>query len=122
MRLLLDAHVDPAVAVAMRERGHDVVSVLERGPEVYQAADDELLLLGAAEGRALVTRNIRDFVLLHARWAGREQSHAGIILVHARTIAEGDRGGEIRALDRLLRDHSGSTDLSDSLGWLEPAG
>jgi len=122
MRLLLDAHFDPAVAVALRQRGHDAVSVLERGPDVYQASDGELLSLAAIERRAFVTRNIRDLTLLHAMWAGRERSHAGITLVHGKTIAEGDRGGEIRALDRFLRDHPGPDDFADMLVWLQPVG
>jgi len=122
MRLLLDAHFDPAVAEALRDRGHDAVSALERGPDVYQASDAELLALAAGERRAFVTRNIRDFVFLHAMWAGREQSHAGIILVHGKAIPEGDRGGEVRALDQLLRGRPGPDDLADTLVWLQSAG
>ncbi len=121
MRLLLDAHFDPAVALALRDRGHDVVSVLELGPAVYQAFDFELLELAGAKRRAFVTRNIRDFVLLQATWAGQERSHAGIVLVHGKTIPEGGRGGEVRALDRLLQEHPGPEDLADILVWLQPA-
>lgn len=115
MRLLLDAHLDPTVAQALRERGHDVVSVLELGPDRYQDSDAELLAFASTEGRAVVTRNIRDFVLLHGIWAGEERSHAGIILIHARTIPEGDRGAEIFALEDLLQRHPQPGDLADTL-------
>ena len=118
MRLLLDAHFDPAVAQALRERGHDAVSVLELGPDVYQASDTELLAIASAEQRTFVTRNIRDFVLLHAMWVGRERSHAGIVLVHAKAIPEGDRGAEIRALENLLKTHARAADLAEALVWL----
>lgn len=118
MRLLLDAHFDPAVAEVLRERGHDVVSVLDLGPDRYQASDAELLAFANAERRAVVTRNVRDFVLLHGLWAGEERSHAGIILVHARTIPEGDRGAEILALEDLLQTHPQPEDLTDALLWL----
>jgi len=118
MRLLLDAHFDPAVAEVLRERGHDVDSVLDLGPDRYQASDAELLAFASAERRALVTRNVRDFVLLHGFWAGEERSHAGIILVHARTIPEGDRGAEILALGDFLQTHPQSEDLTDALLWL----
>src|SRR3989304_2909333 len=99
MRLLREAHFDPAVARTLRERGHDVVAAVDLGPEVYQASDAELLEFAAAESRALVTRNVRDFVLLHAEWL--------------------ERGAEIRALERLLRQPP-AVDLADSLIWLRP--
>ncbi len=118
MRLLLDAHFDPAVAEAPREHGYDVVSVLDLGPDRYQASDAELLAFASVERRAIVTCNVRDFVLLHALWAGEERSHAGIVLVHARTIPEGDRGAEILALEDLLHTHPQPEDLTDTLLWL----
>lgn len=118
MRLLLDAHFDPAVAQALRERGHDVASVLDLGPDQYQASDAELLAFASVERRAVVTRNVRDFVLLHALWAGQERSHTGIVLVHARTIPEGDRGAEILALEEFLHTHPDPEDLADTLSWL----
>ena len=120
MRLLLDAHFDPTVARGLRERGHDVVSAVDLGPDVYQAADAEMLAFAATEGRALVTRNIRDFVRLHAAWLGQERSHAGIVLVHARTIPEGDRGAEIRALEGFLQQPP-AADFTDTLVWLRPS-
>lgn len=119
MRLLLDAHFAPAVAQALRDRGHDVASVLELGPDLYQASDAELLTYASAERRALVTRNVRDFVLLHGSWTAQERSHAGIVLVHVRTIPEGDRGAEIRALEDLLQAHPKPEDLEDTLLWLQ---
>lgn len=118
MRLLLDAHFDPTVAQVLREQGHDVILVLELGADLYQAADAELLTFASAQQRAVVTRNIRDFVLLHAIWAGQERTHAGIVLIHARTIPEGNRGAEIGALESLLQAHPGSEDLVDTLLWL----
>ena len=118
MRLLLDAHFDPAVAQTLGQRGHDIVSVLDLGPDLYQGSDAELLAFAGTERRAFVTRNIRDFVLLHAIWVGHERAHAGIVLVHAKTISEGDRGAEIRALENLLKLHPRPGDLADTLVWL----
>lgn len=117
MRLLLDAHFDPGVARTLRERGHDVMSALELGPDIYQAADADLLGYALTERRAVVTRNVRDFVLLHTAWMASERSHAGIILVHAKTVPEGDRGAEIRALDQLLQPGD-PNELTDALIWL----
>ncbi len=118
MRLLLDAHLDRVVARALREHGYDVISVVEIGSDLFQAPDAEILAFASAERRAFGTRNIRDFVLLHAMWLGQERSHAGIVLVHARNIPEGDRGREIRALENLLQSHPKTEELADTLLWL----
>lgn len=122
MRLLLDAHFDPTVARVLREHGHAGVSVLDLGPDRYQASDLDLLEFASVERRALVTRNVRDFILLHALWAGAERTHAGIVLVHARTIPEGNRGAEIRALEDLLQTHRHAEALADTLVWLPARG
>jgi predicted nuclease of predicted toxin-antitoxin system len=119
MRLLLDAHFDPAVAQALRERDHDVASIQEFGPDVYQATDAELLAYASAEGRVFVTRNVRDFIRLNAVWSAQERAHAGIVLVHAKTIPEGDRGAEIRAMETLLEAYPESADLEDTVLWLQ---
>ncbi|MBI4277518.1 MAG: DUF5615 family PIN-like protein [Armatimonadetes bacterium] len=121
MRLLLDAHFDPHVAKALRARGHDVISLLDLSPETYEAGDVEVLELAARSRRAVVTRNIRDFVLLHRLWMGRESRHWGVVLIHANTIREGDRGAEIRALVSLLKAHPRDGALQDELVWLSRA-
>jgi predicted nuclease of predicted toxin-antitoxin system len=117
-RLLLDAHFDPAVARALRERGYEVRAAFELRPEVYQLSDEELLAHATASDSALVTRNIRDFVWLHQAYLATDRTHAGIILVHSKTVAEGDRGAEIRALDQMLRATT-HADVRDRLVWLE---
>jgi nucleoside-diphosphate-sugar epimerase len=81
MRILLDAHVSGrAVGKALVEGGHDVRS-LDSEPELEGLSDPEVLELAAAEGRVLVTANIRDFEPLLREWAGESHSHAGVILV-----------------------------------------
>jgi predicted nuclease of predicted toxin-antitoxin system len=78
IKLLLDEHIWEGLAEALVQRGYDVVH-LNHTP--HRSIDDEpLLTLAAAEGRAVLTNNIRDFVPLIRLWyqAGRE--HAGVIL------------------------------------------
>jgi hypothetical protein len=75
LRLLLDELYAPAIAVALRARGHDVVSAHEAEPTLLAAPDEEVLAAGAAAARALVTENVRDFrptsaVHGHARGLG----------------------------------------------------
>ncbi len=63
MRLLLDEHYSPKIAEELRKRGHDVVSVKERG-DLRGVSDRELWTRAAAGGRAVVTENVADFAVL----------------------------------------------------------
>ena len=81
MRILLDAHVaGRTVGKALAEGGHDV-RALDSEVELEGLSDPEVLELAAAEGRVLVTANIRDFEPLLREWAGEGRSHAGVVLV-----------------------------------------
>lgn len=83
MRILLDAHISGrTVGKALMESGHDV-RALDSEVELEGLSDPEVLELAAAEGRVLVTANIRDFEPLPREWAGESRSHAGVILVPA---------------------------------------
>jgi hypothetical protein len=61
LRLLLDEMYAPAVAVELRARGHDVLSVHEADPVLVGASDAEVLFAAVSAERALVTENVRDF-------------------------------------------------------------
>src|SRR5215204_1763408 len=83
MKILLDAHISGrTVGKALIESCHDV-RALDSEPELEGLSDPEVLELAAAEGRVLVTANIRDFEPLLREWAGEGRSHAGVILVPA---------------------------------------
>ena len=75
----------PAIADQLRLRSVDVQAVTER-PELIGAPDVTILEVAAAEGRVLVTENIRDFVALNVLWSAQHRSHAGILLVSTRTF------------------------------------
>lgn len=94
-RLHLDADASiKAVHEALLARGHDVT----RTPTDWMPLDasDEAQLLGAtAQGRCILTFNVRDFALL----AKRYPHHGGIILaVQSRWTLS----ALVEALDRLL--------------------
>lgn len=55
------------LARALRERGADAEGVDERGP-LRGLADEELLVVAAREGRALVSENVADFMRLYGEW------------------------------------------------------
>ena len=114
MRKKLHLHLDAdtsskALYNALLERGHDVT----RTPTDWMPLDasDEQQLLGAtAQGRAIFTYNIRDFIVLGKHYP----RHAGIILAYQKSMSLSEL---ITALDHVLRE----TDPDEWVGqtrWL----
>jgi hypothetical protein len=53
VRLLLDEHYPTAIAVALRDRGHDAITVIELGRHLLGRPDDVILTSAAEDRRAL---------------------------------------------------------------------
>lgn len=101
--LLLDEMLSGAIAGRLRAGGHDVAAVVE-DPALVGFPDEEILAAASAAGRALVTVNIRDFVVLDRQYRVSGRTHSGIVLVSARTFPQ-DRaflGAVVGALGRVL--------------------
>ena len=101
MKLLLDEHISPRVADALRARGHDVAAVAEFS-ELRGAADETVLAAATAAGRAVVTHNFADFIAIAAEWASTGRTHSGVVLVPITFQRQGLRA-YIAALDTLLQ-------------------
>ena len=85
--LLLDEMFTDDIAQQLRTKGDDVHLGRHRsGPGGLP--DDQILAYATAEGRALVTANIKDFIPLDARYRAADQSHAGLILVSTKTFPQ----------------------------------
>jgi hypothetical protein len=119
VRLLLDEHLSPDVAGALRHRGHDVDCVTERA-QLRGRPDVEILTAAAAEGRVVVTENVGDFASLGSRRLPSRKPHHGVVLVPRRKFpGSADAFGlMIRALDALLVAHPGEDDLVGDVVWL----
>ena len=85
--LLLDEMLSDDIARQLRTKGYDVISVVA-DPASVGLPDDQVLAYATAEGRALVTVNIKDFVPLDTRYRAAGQSHTGLILVSAKTFPQ----------------------------------
>ena len=110
LHLHLDADTSSkALFNALLERGHDVT----RTPTEWKPLDagDEQQLLGAtAQGRAIFTYNISDFIFLGERYP----HHAGIILTRQKSMSLNEL---MNALDLVLQE----TDADEWIGqtrWL----
>ena len=99
MKLHLDEDLSPVIAEILRRRGLDVSSTHE--VSTTQLSDAQQLHHAAQAERVLVTRNLRDFVVLSGEYIGRGQAHAGIILVHP--VFRGNEFAEIAdAIERIV--------------------
>ena len=81
MKLHLDEDLSSAIAEILRRRGLDVSSAHEVG--ATQLSDTQQLHHATHAERVLVTRNLRDFVVLAGDYIARGQAHAGILLIPA---------------------------------------
>jgi hypothetical protein len=85
--LLLDEMFTDDIAQQLRAKGYDVISVVA-DPALVGLPDDQILAYATAEGRALVTANIKDFIPVDTRYRAADQSHAGLILVSTKTFPQ----------------------------------
>jgi hypothetical protein len=101
--LLLDEMFSGVIAEQLRAKGRDVLAIVA-DPALVGLADDQILAHATAARRALVTANIKDFIPLDARYRAASQTHAGLILVSAKTFPQ-DRtftAAIVSALSALL--------------------
>lgn len=110
-RLYLDEDVHRRVASALRLRQYDIVSAHDA--HRWGLTDDEQLGFAASQGRAIVTFNVADFVVLHGEWLRAGRTHAGIIVSEQLPI-----GIMVRRLLTLLGTRS-AEDLALQLLWLQ---
>jgi len=116
LKLLLDEMYSPVLAVELRARGHDVVSIQDPGHAAAAGASDaEVLAAAQAEERVLVTENIRDYRPLEVGLVAGGSHHAGLVYTSNRRFPRGDPatlGRLVRALDALLGDGQDLRDRS----------
>jgi len=120
VKLALDHHYSQQIASGLRDCGHDVVTVAERGWEAE--TDEALLALCLAERRCLLTNNVADFAVIVRRWALEGRSHAGLIFTSDRSMPRSNDwiGQYVRVLDDSLRSLTGDDALRDQTQWLQP--
>lgn len=108
--LLLDEDVRPMLGEILRQRGHDVIHVLDAGRA--GKSDAEQLVYALSQQRAILTHNIRHFRLLNQRYHEEGRQHCGILLAVQLPLPELLR----RAL-RFLGRHT-SDEVRNNVFWL----
>ena len=87
VKLFLDEDIHFALAIALRKRGYDVIHAQEL--QRKGKSDDEQLSHATKEKRCLFSFNVKDFVLLHNKYAQNRWEHYGVILSKAVSINKG---------------------------------
>lgn len=108
MRLLLDEMYSPRIAVRLRDRGHDAVSLRERR-DLVGASDLELFAAMATENRTIVTNNIVDFVSVFRRALADGTEHPGLFLTSDRSTrrSRAEIGRFVGILEDLVTESEG---------------
>jgi len=108
------------VSAALRDRGHDAASVLDR-PDLVGRPDAVIREAGRVEGRAVVTENVVDFRPLARSVLDRGGSYAGLVFTSNRRWPRHRRatfGRLVDALDALARELPREGVLADREHWL----
>ena len=119
LRLLLDEHISPDVAIGLRRRRAIVVHAMtEWEGGAFLGQDDAVCLReAAARGLTLVTYDRRTIPPLLKTWAEEGRAHGGIIFVDEKTISPANIGRLISALARLAKE-TGKWDWRDRVVFL----
>ncbi len=86
IKLYLDEHVWRELADRLREKGYEALHVYDVARKGLP--DESQLEFAAAEGRAVLTYNAKDFLPLVELWYETGREHAGIVV--SNQIAEGE--------------------------------
>jgi hypothetical protein len=109
VRFYADENFRRPVVEQLRALGHDVLTARMAGNAGQGIPDEDVVRFAAADRRAVLTLNRRDFIRIHARDPG----HAGIVVctedpdagrqanrIHAAVAGIGDASGQLIRVNR----------------------
>ncbi len=107
MKLLLDEMISWRIAAELRSKGYDVVAVKRDRPELERRLDPAVLAAAAAEHRAVVTDNVRDYRAAHERMLARGETHYGVVYTYDDTLRRNKASIPlwVSTLEELLKAH-----------------
>lgn len=118
MKVLLDEHLSPLIAQALRDLGFDAQSVSARS-DLMSTSDEALVEVATAEGRAVVTNNVKDFRPVAADRLVGGAGHGGLILLPARhTRTRRATGRLTEAIAEIMTAHPSG--IADREVWVAP--
>lgn len=116
VRLLLDEHYAPHLAVTLRAEGYDVEALLDV-PDRAGLSDPEVFVLAARSVRRIVTENVRDFRPLLLSAAAQGSPVAPLLLVRAVLLPRRGGAPALLAALRTWLEQPGAAERPDE-DWL----
>lgn len=109
------------IAEQLRRRGVDAVAVKSDRHSLEGQDDREVLRAAAAEGRVVVTNNVRDYAPLVEGFGLRGETHSGVLFTDDDTFPRGEDGVGllVRSLEAFATGKSDDW-LLDSCMYLLP--
>lgn len=106
IKFLLNANVSPLTAKFLREKGFDVVCILEEN--LGEIGDEEVVRLAKSDDRIIITSDL-DFGLIFHK---KEKGKIGVVILrlHSQTVESVNR-----ALERFLKSGADFSKLAESL-------
>jgi len=111
IKLYIDEDLTDRLAVALRSRGYDVISVHE--VNMRGKTDKEQLEFATQNNRIILTRNIKHFVALQREYYKHGLLHKGIVMTDYLPLKE-----LIRRITRFLNKKKAS-EMRSYLDWLQ---
>src|SRR4030067_862172 len=87
IRLYLDEMIPVVLALILRQYGHDVLAAKE--VNMFGKSDEDQLTFAVSNKRAILTFNIKDFVLIHKKWLLRVPPPPTFVRLHPHGHCEG---------------------------------
>ena len=122
MKLLLDEMISRRVAAELRNRGHDVVAVARDRTHLQARVDPTVLAAAAGEQRAVVTNNVRNYLVAHGRLRARGGDHYGVVFTYDDTLPRNKAAFPlwVSALEEFLGARPGDEALLNRIYHLLP--
>ena len=116
LRFLLDEHYPTALAAALSDEGLDAVALVADRPALRGADDTRVLTSAVAEGRVVVTEDVRTFMAAVAS----VPDHLGVVFCHHARFPRTKAGLQVlsRALVALAADPPAGLGEQPVIWWL----
>ena len=122
MKLLLDEMYPATVAMQLRKRGHDVVSIHDPDHRWLEGEPDEKVFAAAvSEGRAIVTENVPDYRRLEVEALADGQAVPALVFTTNRRFPRGRAATVGQLVIALLALLAERPDLSTSIFLAPPS-
>jgi predicted nuclease of predicted toxin-antitoxin system len=92
LKLLLDEHFDYVIAEELSRRRVDAIAISKDRPDLAGQDDETVLRAARAEGRVVVTNNVRDFAPLVDSFGLSGEQHYGVLFTDDDTFPRGEAG------------------------------